>query len=137
MELGVGERFKKERTYVYFLLIHVVVWQKPTLHCKVIFFQLKKKKKENKKQSHNRKGPNCSSNSYLELPLVAFRELHHFAVYGSLCFRLSASALPLPTAKLAPTLPLGPAPSSETGSDSKPGFESGCCTPHPQAYFLS
>ena len=37
----VGERFKKERTYVYPWLIHVVVWQKPTQHCKVVILQVK------------------------------------------------------------------------------------------------
>ena len=31
----------RERTYVYLLLVHVVVWQKPTQHCKVIILQLK------------------------------------------------------------------------------------------------
>ena len=36
-----GGRFRKEQTYVYFLLIHVVVWQKPTQLCKVIILQLK------------------------------------------------------------------------------------------------
>ena len=36
-----GGRFKKERTYVYIWLIHVVVWQKPTQHCKAIILQLK------------------------------------------------------------------------------------------------
>jgi hypothetical protein len=34
-------RFKKKGTYVYLLLIHVAVWQKPTQHCKAIIFQLK------------------------------------------------------------------------------------------------
>ena len=36
-----GERFKREGTYVYLWLIHVDVWQKPTLFCKAIIFQLK------------------------------------------------------------------------------------------------
>ena len=39
--LEVGGRFKRERTYVYFWLIHVDVWQKPTQYCKAITFQLK------------------------------------------------------------------------------------------------
>jgi len=34
--VATGEWFKKERTYVYPWLIHVVVWQKPTQHCKVV-----------------------------------------------------------------------------------------------------
>ena len=34
-------RFEKEGTYVYLWLIHVVVWQKPTQHCKAIILQLK------------------------------------------------------------------------------------------------
>ena len=38
---GVGGRFKREGTYVYLWLIHADVWQKPTLHCKAISFQLK------------------------------------------------------------------------------------------------
>ena len=33
-----------ERTYVYLWLICVVVWQKPTQHCKVIILQLKMKR---------------------------------------------------------------------------------------------
>ena len=37
----VGERFKRERAYIYLLLIHVDVWQKPTKHCKAIILQLK------------------------------------------------------------------------------------------------
>ena len=39
--VGGGGRFKKETTYVYIWLIHVVVWQKPTQHCKAIILQLK------------------------------------------------------------------------------------------------
>ena len=37
-----GERFKREGTYVYLWLIHVDVWQKLSQYCKVIIFQLKK-----------------------------------------------------------------------------------------------
>ena len=29
--------------YMYIKLIHIVIWQKPTQHCKTIFYQLKKK----------------------------------------------------------------------------------------------
>ena len=36
----VGERFKREGTYVYPRLIYVDVWQKPTQHCKAISLQL-------------------------------------------------------------------------------------------------
>ena len=39
-----GGRFKRERMSVYLQLIHVVVWQKPTQHCKATILQLKKKK---------------------------------------------------------------------------------------------
>ena len=42
----VGEKFKREETYVYLWPIHVV-WQKPTQHCKVIIFQLKRKRRLN------------------------------------------------------------------------------------------
>ena len=38
----VGGRFKKEGKYVYFWLIHIDVWQKPSQYCKVIIFQLQK-----------------------------------------------------------------------------------------------
>ena len=34
-----GGRLKKEETYVYLGLIHNVVQQKPTQHCKAIIFQ--------------------------------------------------------------------------------------------------
>ena len=37
----VGERFKREETYVYLWLVHVDVWQKLTHHCKAIILQLK------------------------------------------------------------------------------------------------
>ena len=33
--------FKREGTYVYLLLIHVDVWQKPTQYCKAVILQLK------------------------------------------------------------------------------------------------
>ena len=38
---GVGGKLKREGTYVYLWLICVVVWQKPTQHCKAIILQLK------------------------------------------------------------------------------------------------
>jgi len=37
----VGERFRREGTYVYPELMHFDVWQKPTQHCKAIIPQLK------------------------------------------------------------------------------------------------
>ena len=37
----VGGRFKSEGTYVYLWLIHTVVGQKPTEHCKAIILHLK------------------------------------------------------------------------------------------------
>ena len=40
----VGGSFKTEGVYVYLWLIYVVVWQKPTQHCKAITLQLKLKK---------------------------------------------------------------------------------------------
>ena len=36
-----GERFKREGTYVHLWLIHVDVWQKPTQYCKAVILQLK------------------------------------------------------------------------------------------------
>ena len=33
-------RFKREGTYVYLWLIHIVVWQKPTQYCKAVIIQL-------------------------------------------------------------------------------------------------
>ena len=38
----VGERFKREVTYVYLWLIHVDLWDKPTQFYKAIILQLKK-----------------------------------------------------------------------------------------------
>lgn len=35
MRREVGERFKREGTYVYLQLIHADVWQEPSKHCKV------------------------------------------------------------------------------------------------------
>ena len=37
----VGERVRREQTYVHLWLIYVYVWQKPTQHCKAIIPQLK------------------------------------------------------------------------------------------------
>ena len=37
----VGGRLKKEKIDVYFRLIHIVGWQKPTQHCKAVILQLK------------------------------------------------------------------------------------------------
>jgi len=45
-EDGRGGRFKREGTYIYLWLIHVVVWQKPIQHCKAIILQLKILKKK-------------------------------------------------------------------------------------------
>ena len=42
---GVGGRFKRKGPYVYLRLTHVV-WQKATIHCKAVTFQLKKKRLE-------------------------------------------------------------------------------------------
>ena len=41
---GWGESFKRDGTYVYLRLTHIVVWQKPTQHCKAVVLQLKMKK---------------------------------------------------------------------------------------------
>ena len=38
---GVEQRFKREKTDVSLWLIHIVVQQKPTQHCKAIIFQLR------------------------------------------------------------------------------------------------
>ena len=50
---GGGRRFKKEGAYVYSWLIHIVVGQKPTQHCKTTIFQLKNKTKH-KMDSHSK-----------------------------------------------------------------------------------
>ena len=43
---GTGERrLKREGTYVYLLLIHVLIWQKPSKYCKAIILQIKIHKK--------------------------------------------------------------------------------------------
>ena len=44
-----GVRFRREGTYVYLWLIHIVVWQKSAPRCKAIIFQLKIKKLKKKK----------------------------------------------------------------------------------------
>ena len=43
---GVGGRSQREGIYVYIQLIHFVVQQKITQHCKATISQLKKKKKK-------------------------------------------------------------------------------------------
>ena len=45
MVSGVGGRLQREGIYVYIELIHFVVQQELTQHCKAIILQLKKKKK--------------------------------------------------------------------------------------------
>ena len=40
-EVGAGGRLKREGTYVYLWLIHIVLRQKPTQYCKATTFQLK------------------------------------------------------------------------------------------------
>ena len=55
MGWGVRERFKREGTYVYLWLIHIVVWQKPTQYCKAIILQLKINFKKLKKDQVFRK----------------------------------------------------------------------------------
>ena len=39
--VGVGGRLKKEGTYAHLWLMHIVLWQKPTQHCKAVTLQLK------------------------------------------------------------------------------------------------
>ena len=43
---GGREKLKREGTYVYRWLIHIVVQQKPTRHCKAIILQWKKQIKK-------------------------------------------------------------------------------------------
>ena len=43
---GVEGTFKKEGTYGYLWMIHIVVWQKPTQHCKCLNSPIKKNKAE-------------------------------------------------------------------------------------------
>ena len=50
MRRKVGGRFNREGTYVYLRLIHVGVWQKPTVFCKAIILQFKEKLKFKKKR---------------------------------------------------------------------------------------
>ena len=45
----VSQRLKREGTYVQLRLTHIMLWQKPTQHCKAIFLQLKNKLKKKKK----------------------------------------------------------------------------------------
>ena len=45
----VGGRFKREWTYLYLGLLHIVVCQKPTHYCKAIILQLKVDKLKKKK----------------------------------------------------------------------------------------
>ena len=49
MDWEVGWRFKREWTYLYLWLLHIVIWQKPTHYCKAIILQLKVDKLKKKK----------------------------------------------------------------------------------------
>ena len=60
----VGGRFKREWTYLYLGLLHIVVCQKPTHYCKAIILQLKVDKLKKKKmrlvsQAVERHGWSC------------------------------------------------------------------------------
>ena len=44
MGMGRTRKLRRESICVYLWLIHIVVWQKLTQHCKAIILQLKKKK---------------------------------------------------------------------------------------------
>ena len=44
--VGWGGKLTREGVYVYLQVIHSVVQQQPTQHCRAIIFQLKKKKKD-------------------------------------------------------------------------------------------
>ena len=46
----VGEGGSREGIYVYFWLIHIVVWQKPTQHCKNNYPPIKNELKKSKAQ---------------------------------------------------------------------------------------
>ena len=63
----VGERLKREWTYVYLWLIQVDVWQKPTQFCKAITLKTNKKeiiwvKRVAHSKSHQMKGRRLSFN---------------------------------------------------------------------------
>ena len=52
----VGERFKREETYVCLWLVHGDVWQKPTEYYKAIILQFKKNLKVEKKNILGERG---------------------------------------------------------------------------------
>ena len=63
MDWEVGWRFKREWTYLYLWLLHIVIWQKPTHYCKAIILQLKVDKLKKKvclvSQAVERHGWSC------------------------------------------------------------------------------
>ena len=68
----VGERLKREGTYVYLWLVHVDLWQKPTQYCKAIIFQSKINNfffKKNQ-QTRNRKELPQPSKEHLQKTLL-------------------------------------------------------------------
>ena len=64
MDWEVGERFKREWTYLYLGLLHIVVCQKPTHYCKAIILQLKVDKLKKKDASGQ---PGCGE-TWLIMP---------------------------------------------------------------------
>ena len=78
---GDGGRLKKEGTYIYLRLIQVIVWQKPTQHCKAIILQLKIKKR-------------------MDFLYVFFFNLFIFLIY--FIFKLYIIVLVLPNIKMNP-----------------------------------
>ena len=69
----VGERVRREGTYIYLWLIHIDIWQKLIQYCKAIIFQLKIDKLFFKDYCQLRK------TKYLKL-----RDLGLFSKYGKM-----------------------------------------------------
>ena len=53
---GVGEGLKREGIYVYLKVIHVIVQQKLTQHCKAIILPLRHKLQKKKKKKEHQGG---------------------------------------------------------------------------------
>ena len=63
--VGVAGKAQEVGTYVYFWLIHTVIWQKPTQYCKAISLQLQIEKSFKKNITNSTYVPNVPTYIYL------------------------------------------------------------------------
>ena len=82
----VGGRFQRERIYVYLLLIHVDVWQKPAQYYKAIILRLKIHWKKGKNRKLNIIILTVLFQHWVTLRIVSHRFWWYICFYNHQCF---------------------------------------------------